>query len=532
MSIKFSLCYTSCRAHLIKQTVNLWKSRAKDPSQVEVIVAVDATDTAGIEVCEQMRKSNGDNDTFDFVIQGSEPFNCVKGWNLAAEYCRGDVLIAISDDFSPPGHWDSQLIGSLRPGWWSEECVVHVNDGYVKTICTLPIITRKRYDKFGYIYHPRYQSMFCDTELTERAYQDGVVIEAMHLLFEHEHPDCGKRSGDAFDAHHASKQRWNEGEAIFNERKKLGFPSDSELEQRNSFVAYFQVTKDDFCLLEVCLRLVSEGVKSFRFCIPSEYWSGKVVSQEEIAQVEDVHKRLVADGLNSKLKIFDVKSHRTGKGLLVDVEAGVRNDSLEWIRSDGFKHILVVDGDELWRTGTLTLIQRCINSVQPDSISCRCIPTIGLPGLPIEGAQDLVGVYIGNGKIFDSCRTPRGNKKALIDSHNVIHFTATRKTMDEIIKKHRESGHYDDPNYDFEGWISRVLPNVHPGMRNAHMYRPYQIWPLIRAWTDDELADIPESVKKYLSLAKLEPVKTAKQPKRRMIPFAESLSRPSNYRHV
>ena len=66
--------------------------------------------------------------------------------------------------------------------------------------------------------------MFCDTEFTDVAYRYGVVIEAMHLLFEHLHPDCNKRSRDSNDVHHASKERWNSGETLYNSRKLHGFP--------------------------------------------------------------------------------------------------------------------------------------------------------------------------------------------------------------------------------------------------------------------------------------------------------------------
>jgi hypothetical protein len=70
--------------------------------------------------------------------------------------------------------------------------------------------------------------------------------------------------------------------------------------------------------------------------------------------------------------------------------------------------------------------------------------------------------------------------------------------MDEIIAKHRDSGHYDDPEYDFEGWLRNILPNIKPGMKNVHMYRGYQIWPEIREWTREEFDNIPSSLWKYL----------------------------------
>jgi hypothetical protein len=104
--------------------------------------------------------------------------------------------------------------------------VVHVEDGYVHNLFVLAILTRKRYEQFGYIFYPGYESMFCDTEFTEVSYRDSVVIPATNLLFEHIHCDCGKRVRDIHDKEHSSKDRWNRGEMLFNYRKDLGFPLD------------------------------------------------------------------------------------------------------------------------------------------------------------------------------------------------------------------------------------------------------------------------------------------------------------------
>jgi len=125
------------------------------------------------------------------------------------------------------------------------------------------------------------------------------------------------------------------------------------------------------------------------------------------------------------------------------------------------------------------------------------IPVIGLPGYPIEFAQDLAVVYIGGNLNFKSCRTPT-IRQTIIPFPRIYHFTGTRRTMEETIVKHRRSGHYDDPDYDFEGWIKNILPNVQPGLKNAHMYKKYQIWPSVRDWRSDEVSQIPSSLIRYL----------------------------------
>lgn len=265
------------------------------------------------------------------------------------------------------------------------------------------------------------------------------------------------------------------------------------------FAAYIQATKDDFCLFEVCYRLFVEGMTDFFFCIPDEYWSGRITPPEDINQVTAVAKKLTDMGANAHVKMFDVAKHRRPGRILVDVETQVRNDSLRWIRESGFEHIIIVDGDELWKKNYFLNTKKFVEEFKPDALALGMIPTIGLPGYPIDGAEDMATVYIGPGINFQCCRGPATEKFVqLRDVRAIIHFTATRRTMQEIIDKHRASGHYDDPSYDFEGWIANTLPNARPGMINAHMYRPYQIWPRVRQWFRSEIEQIPQSIHPYI----------------------------------
>ena len=188
----------------------------------------------------------------------------------------------------------------------------------------------------------------------------------------------------------------------------------------------------------------------------------------------------------------------------IDTETRLRNDALAWIRAAGFVHILIVDGDELWLPGTLPLIDSIVAQGVP-AISCRMVPVCGLPGCPVDQAQDLAVVYIGGACQFKACRTPVV-KQFIIQSPRIIHFTGTRRTMEEIIEKHRVSGHYDDKEYDFEGWLEHILPNIKPGFTRTwpngtvgvHMYQPYNPWPRFRDWRPEEYAAIPEKLRSYL----------------------------------
>lgn len=500
----FSLNYTSVREDQISGVVNMWLKRADSPESVEVVIAIDSNNGKAIEAAKAVKNAI-------VVIQDKPPFNCVRGWNVGAAKTTGDVIINVADDFNPPEHWDTLLLNLSPSGWTGGEHVVHVASGYVEDIMVLSIATRKRYERFGYMLYPGYESLFSDTEFTHVAYRDGVVINAKHILFEHMHCDCGKRPKDQHDVVHGGKDRWVRGEMLFNYRKGINFPVDVgpnavnvSAPSNDKYAVYIQATDDDFCLFEVCQRMIEEGARNFYVCIPDEYWSGKPTPQENIDKIRSVMAQVRDLGADVRIQVFNVKQYKFPGDTRIAVETRVRNDSLSWIRRDGFSHILIVDGDELWTRGLLGKVKDVVETSQPSCISVAMIPVVGLPGYPVHMASDRAVVYINGSATFRECRSP-ANEHYLLGNGIVIHFTACRKTMREIIEKHRASGHYDDPDYDFEGWIANVLPNLKPGWKGAHMYRKYQIWPLVRNWTISEMEQIPESLRLYLGAPVSEP---------------------------
>ena len=366
--------------------------------------------------------------------------------------------------------------------------------------------------------YPDYPSLFCDTELTTVAYAEKRVIQAKHLLFEHRHPDCHKRERDAVDLVHASPERWTQGETLYKFRKDRGFPIDvgpkavgvakettPPAPPPRRFCAYVQATRDDLCLYEVCKRLKEEGVNDFLFSIPDEYWSGRPVPEKDITEVHTVAGQVRQLGANVECLLHKVKTYRWPGDTRIRVETRVRNDALNYMSQNGFEHILIVDGDELWKRGTLHYVQEILNRWSPRAINCLMIPVIGCPGYPIGGATDVAVIYVNSAVPFKECRTPIGEQFRL-QMAQVIHFTGTRRTMEETILKHTDSGHFDDPDYDFQEFLDNVLPHVKPGfqytyksgIKGIHFYRKYQIWPSVRDWLAEEINDIPPSLYPFL----------------------------------
>lgn len=505
----FSLAYTTARPHLIAAALRRWFDQARYPENVEAIVCVDQPDAeSGRRAIDTLPGTARVR-----LVVNAGPRTCVAGWNEAAKAVTGEVVIALSDDFAAPPHWDEALATLEPAGWWCGDRVVAVWDGNNGDVFTLPILTRTRLARFGYLFHPSYESLYCDAEFTAVAKAEGVVIEARHLLFEHHHYEAHKRPKDPVDVKHASPARWDRGAACFAARRRAGFPVDradagraaSGMAGELRFAVHVLANKDDFCLAETLRSLLAQSrpgdfrVAAVFVVSPDEYWSGRPTSPEELAQlqaaIEDV--RRLASGVEFEVIPQPLAGRRGGARQRTDLETSVRNAALLEMRRRGFEHVLVADTDEWWRPGALAVLAALIRARRPESVATRMMSVVGLPGYPVDGARNWSTIYVGPDAMFASYRLPSGRQDKLRGNH-VLHFTATRRTMEEIVRKHRESGHYDDPDYDFEGWITDVLPKLRPGATNAHMYRPEQIWPRVRRWHADELAELPTSLRPFL----------------------------------
>ncbi len=278
-----------------------------------------------------------------------------------------------------------------------------------------------------------------------------------------------------------------------------------------------QAIRDDFCLAEVIERLLDDAnggahqagpITSVWICAPDEYWGGKPQTSAEMAELVDITDRLSHkyQQVSFRLMVQPVAPHRINNRSRIMVETAVRNAAVEQIRAQGNDHIIIADGDELWKLSLFSRLSAFVQEFRPHSVYTGMIPVIGLPGYPIEGATDKATIYIGPGAWFVDCRGVSGHRHEL-PSYDVIHFTATRRTREEIAQKMLESGHADDPSYDFKAWNEHVLPNIRPGFRHRfsptsiglHMWKPQNVWPQCREWRQDEWATLPVSVKKYLA---------------------------------
>lgn len=99
-----------------------------------------------------------------------------------------DILVNFSDDmeFQKEG-FDNVIRNKFNNHFPDFDGCLHFNDGYRKDIITLSILGRKYYERFNYIYHPSYISVWCDNEQTEVAKLLNKYVYFDDVIFKHQH---------------------------------------------------------------------------------------------------------------------------------------------------------------------------------------------------------------------------------------------------------------------------------------------------------------------------------------------------------
>ena len=198
---------TRGRPQIAWQRRQQWLMLAQKPLEIEWIFAVDHDDPIDYTPHQAIR---------------CNPGGIINAWNHGVKQAKGDILIQMSDDWSAVKGWDALISNAIGPT--SEEKVLAISDGFRtdKLLC-MAILTRKRLEKQGgFMFHPDYQEsdgIYSDNEFTERAYNDGVVIEAKHIQFKHENPLFTGGNPDDLIKNHNKPEFYEKGKAIYEKRK-------------------------------------------------------------------------------------------------------------------------------------------------------------------------------------------------------------------------------------------------------------------------------------------------------------------------
>lgn len=186
-----------------------WLKTAEFPDRIEHIFALDRDDAESVEGLAAYKN----------VVVEEKNKGCVAAWNLAARASNGQILIQLSDDWLPIRHWDTKVSARFRDE--SKPGVLRVSDGRrVDDLLAFAIFTRAYLELLrGDFLAPEYFGVYSDDEFSLRAYQNGVVIDARDIVFEHCHPSFSEDA--VYDETHKRQNddtRYREGRKIFLRR--------------------------------------------------------------------------------------------------------------------------------------------------------------------------------------------------------------------------------------------------------------------------------------------------------------------------
>lgn len=134
-----------------------------------------------------------------------------------------DIVVLLSDDMlCQVNGWDDVLRFEMQDNYPDLDGVLWHSDGYTfDKLNTMCILGRKYFERFNYIYHPAYKSLWCDNEFMDVANALEKQTYFPQVLFKHEHPANTGQGND--DLYRINDSYYHEDGATYNKRKSVNF---------------------------------------------------------------------------------------------------------------------------------------------------------------------------------------------------------------------------------------------------------------------------------------------------------------------
>lgn len=184
-------------------------------NNVQFIISVDTSDSHEYDC------SKWNNVIVDRRDNKSKIEAINSGMEIAKKW---DIVLLASDDMIPVKQgYDDVIVKYMRNLYPDRDGVLWFNDGYTgNRLNTLSILGRKYYDRFGYIYHPEYQSLWVDNEFMDVANILGKQTYIPEVIIKHEHPNNNRGVGNDAQYQHTESFYYSDRE-IYLKHKRNNF---------------------------------------------------------------------------------------------------------------------------------------------------------------------------------------------------------------------------------------------------------------------------------------------------------------------
>lgn len=221
-------CPTRSRPQKVIQTLASYVKLANHPEQLGVAISCDEDDDSmrrNLVQEELLRALNPVAWKRIFFSPNKTKIEACNA-NMNDIDWHWDIVVLVSDDMIPQlKGYDDVIRNHMISKFPDTNGIVWFNDGTQgDKLNTLCIYGRTMYDSFGYLYHPEYKSLFCDTELTDLCKGElaSRCLYVPYCIIRHEHPGTGYAQN--MDALYMRNQKyWTEDMYTYIRRKNYAY---------------------------------------------------------------------------------------------------------------------------------------------------------------------------------------------------------------------------------------------------------------------------------------------------------------------
>lgn len=192
---------------------------ATDKNNLEFLITLDDDDLSMNN--DEVRLKLNSFKNLKYIFGQSD--NKIHAVNRDMEDDNWDIVLLASDDMIPIQlGYDEVIRNKMKEFYPDTDGVLWFNDGFQgNKLNTLCILGKKYYQRFNYIYYPKYKSTWSDNEfmdvaniLKKQKYFNDVIIK-------HEHPDWGYGNRDEIHSQNFNNVNWDS--QLYHKRKKNNF---------------------------------------------------------------------------------------------------------------------------------------------------------------------------------------------------------------------------------------------------------------------------------------------------------------------
>jgi hypothetical protein len=136
-----------------------------------------------------------------------------------------DIVVLMSDDqvFLVKG-FDTMIVEAMQKYFPDTDGVLHWPDSFGKhELSVLAVMGKKYFDRFNYIYHPSYSSVYADNEYTWISIMLNKHVFIPKRIFDHHHPAYFMAEKDALYARNESPILYQQDNMNYVRRKERNF---------------------------------------------------------------------------------------------------------------------------------------------------------------------------------------------------------------------------------------------------------------------------------------------------------------------